>query len=288
MNATAGAGAEKRRNSSDIGKSCRCGILSVTKVVALTAAVVILSGAEDLCGRVSIAAQRSTPGGLSPPSSRLEIDGAGSPVREHGTDGIDSNDIAARKPNYEERARAGSDHRERPEIATHHDRDPVSESYGQDFGTKMWRDDSVGKDGAVAHEGAADEASTRGQGTDGGHDCDTAHAGNKAPWTPIPFFGCVDGEAHSSSTWSHLNHRVEEYREDLVKVVQVCCVMQTFGQSARFSTTQRKFFIHIRWICWYRAMPQRLGASLRPCILLLHLRSRFIVRVGAAGCDGSL
>lgn len=38
--------------------------------------------------------------------------------------------------------------------------------------------------------------------------------------THIPFFGSADDDAMSKS-WSHLNHRVEEYRDDLVKVVEV-------------------------------------------------------------------
>lgn len=36
----------------------------------------------------------------------------------------------------------------------------------------------------------------------------------------IPFFGSADDDTMSTS-WSHLNHRVEEYRNDLVKVVEV-------------------------------------------------------------------
>lgn len=38
--------------------------------------------------------------------------------------------------------------------------------------------------------------------------------------THIPFFGSADDDTMSKS-WSHLNHRVEEYRDDLVKVVEV-------------------------------------------------------------------
>ncbi len=38
----------------------------------------------------------------------------------------------------------------------------------------------------------------------------------------IPFFGSSGDDADDKSTrWSQLNHRVEEYRQDLVKVVEV-------------------------------------------------------------------
>ncbi|CAM9296477.1 unnamed protein product, partial [Hapterophycus canaliculatus] len=83
-------------------------------------------------------------------------------------------------------------------------------------------------------EEAGDEASTGGQSADEGDVRNAADTGKgQASWTTIPFFGSVDGEAHSS-TWSHLNHRVEEYREDLVKVVQsLDMIINTLESSAQ-------------------------------------------------------
>lgn len=45
---------------------------------------------------------------------------------------------------------------------------------------------------------------------------------------PIPFFGSTEDDT-MRKTWSHLNHRIEEYRDDLVKAVEVSSVIAAFA-----------------------------------------------------------
>lgn len=79
------------------------------------------------------------------------------------------------------------------------DRDPSSSSYGKCF-------DPAVCEGSTGNAGEAME------------DSGCSKVGGVS--THIPFFGSADDDTMSKS-WSHLNHRVEEYRDDLVQVVEV-------------------------------------------------------------------
>lgn len=94
---------------------------------------------------------------------------------------------------------AGSDH---PATAAS-DRDPAPSSCGQDFDPMQWRGPTVGK-----IEDSMENP------------CCNGNVGGVPSTHRIPFFGSADVDTMSKS-WSHLNHRVEEYRHDLVKAVEV-------------------------------------------------------------------
>ena len=80
------------------------------------------------------------------------------------------------------------------------DRDTTSSSYGKCF-------DPAVCEGSTGNAGEAMEDSGCNINVDGVS-------------THIPFFGSADDDTMSKS-WSHLNHRLEEYRDDLVMVVEV-------------------------------------------------------------------